>query len=318
MIRFIPYHKIDRKKYTNRLQSSAQYRYSAELDYLEVCAGKHFGIFCKGDYEAFMPVHYKKKFGLLYVTMPRLCQQLGIYSDEDKPEINEEFLQALHNCFFVRYYAFNENNSFKSKLSAKRNYTLNTASYDEVYRRYSPKLRNKLRKKDNIKSEIKTVTVKVCQNFIIRNFKGIPPKDIAGIMEVLNGLEQVANLDVKAFYVDGQLANLGVFYIGERSVVFLVSSNAVEYKQFAGSPILIDSVIRENIQELDFDFSGSVVPSVEEFFQGFRPEKRKYAYIFNTKKEVSRIVIKRILKIKNAIITPILPKKNSLHFFWQR
>ena len=58
--------------------------------------------------------------------------------------------------------------------------------------------------------------------------------------------------------------------------------------------MLIDHCIKENIQYKVFDFEGSQLPNVEEFFRGFRPELRPYQLI-----EYSKVdILKKIVRFK--------------------
>ena len=57
-----------------------------------------------------MPVPLIVKFGFKIVLMPKLCQQLGIFSNQDSVYINNLFYNYLTKNYIVLFYAFNGNN----------------------------------------------------------------------------------------------------------------------------------------------------------------------------------------------------------------
>ena len=91
MIRRLKYHEIDFEKYTECLEGSEQRKYSATKDFLDITSGKQWELLVYNDYEAIMPIPFVKKFAHKLVVNPKLCQQLGVFSKEDRLEINDLF-----------------------------------------------------------------------------------------------------------------------------------------------------------------------------------------------------------------------------------
>ena len=80
-------------------------------------------------------------------------------------------------------------------------------------------------------------------------------------------------------------------YFDEKTIALLGTFNTKDSIKLSGSSVLIDYVIRENIEHKIFDFEGSEIPSVEEFFRGFRPDLKPYPIIKNSKKDLLKIVL---------------------------
>ena len=168
MIRRLKYGEIDFAKYTRCLESSEQRKYSAASNFLDITSDKQWELLIYNDYEAVMPVPFVYKFGLKIVHNPMLCQQLGIFSAKDSVEINEQFLSYLEKNYLIRIYPFNDANNFHSDLKKKKNYIIYPDSYANVYSKYSPKRKRKLRSEPEIlaDSAVKTISFRDAQDFI--------------------------------------------------------------------------------------------------------------------------------------------------------
>ena len=75
---YIPQKQIDKKKWDHCIESAENgliYGYSFYLDHM---AGQWDGIVL-GDYQAVMPLPWKKKFGIKYIYQPFLVAQGGVF-----------------------------------------------------------------------------------------------------------------------------------------------------------------------------------------------------------------------------------------------
>lgn len=297
MIRRLKYQEIDFKKYTECLENSEQQKYSATLDFLNVVSGKQWEILVYNDYEAVMPVPYMKKFGLKIVINPKLCQQLGIFSKTDNIQVNDQFLGFFEKKYNIWYYAFNDTNQFTKKLKERQNFLIYPADYNEVRQKYSPKRKRKLRLDEEVlqNSEVRKVTMNEALAFISQNTIGAKDeKDKQEFLQTFSDFEQAQHLQLTAFFYHKTIINIIAVYSDEKTLALLGTFNAKEHIKLSGSSVIIDHIISENIQTKTFDFEGSDVPAIEEFFRGFRPELKMYPTTFNSKKEL----LKKVLKIR--------------------
>lgn len=297
MIRRLKYQEIDFKKYTECLENSEQQKYSATLDFLNVVSGKQWEILVYNDYEAVMPVPYMKKFGLKIVINPKLCQQLGIFSKTDNIQVNDQFLGFFEKKYNIWYYAFNDTNQFTKKLKERQNFLIYPADYNEVRQKYSPKRKRKLRLDEEVlqNSEVRKVTMNEVLDFISQNTIGAKDeKDKQKFLQTFSDFEQAQHLQLTAFFYHKTIINIIAVYSDEKTLALLGTFNAKEHIKLSGSSVIIDHIISENIQTKIFDFEGSDVPAIEEFFRGFRPELKMYPTTFNSKKEL----LKKVLKIR--------------------
>ena len=73
-------------------------------------------------------------------------------------------------------------------------------------------------------------------------------------------------------------------YKEEETVALLGTFNDPNYVKLNGASVLIDKAIKDNIHLYNFDFEGSELPSVDEFFRGFGPQKEMYSILWKNYK----------------------------------
>ena len=289
MIRRLKYHEIDFVKYTECLESSEQRKYSAAVAFLDIAAFKNWELLVYGDYEAVMPVPYIRKFGFKIAVNPRLCQQLGIFSRKDDPEINDLFLKSLEKRYNVWYYAFNDGNAFSQPLQQRKNFLIYPEEYETVRKKYSPKRKRKLRLDEEVSavSEVRDISMCEAFSFIKDQMIGVKnKKERDTFLEIYKGFADTGNLAISAFLYQNKIINAIALYRDAKTTALLGTFNDKNYVKLSGSCVVIDYAIRESIAQRIFDFEGSEIPSVEEFFRGFRPELKPYGVIRNSKTDL--------------------------------
>ena len=143
-------------------------------------------------------------------------------------------------------------------------------------------------------SEIRDVTLNEAYNFISENIIGAKTeKDKQEFLQTFLDFEKSGALTVTAFYYKQTIINAIATYHDPKTVALLGTFNNKDFIKLSGASVIIDHVISKNIEQKIFDFEGSEVPSIEEFFRGFRPELKPYPVIVSSKKEL----IKKILKL---------------------
>lgn len=289
MIRRLKYNEIDFEKYTQCLENSEQRKYSATRDFLDITAKEQWEILVYKDYEAVMPIPFVRKYGVKIVLNPKLCQQLGVFSKKDNVEVNGLFLSYLENNYLIRVYPFNDSNKLNQKYKLKKNFIIYSESYEKVYARYSPKRKRKLRLNQDVldNSEIKEVSYDDVKSFIESNIMGLGKEsDLPGFMDIFKVSYYKNYLKFLVFFYHGKIINAIATYSDYNTVALLGTFSDKKYVKLSGASVLIDTIIKETIENNAFDFEGGDIPNIEEFFRGFRPELRPYAVIEYSKKDL--------------------------------
>lgn len=299
MIRRLKYNEIDFVKYSQCLENSEQRKYSATKDFLDITASKQWDILVYNDYEAVMPIPFVRKYGVKIVHNPKLCQQLGVFSSKDDVNLNEQFLHYLESHYLIRIYSFNDGNKLRENLRIKKNFLIYPDAYENVYCRYSPKRKRKLRLDQDVlnHSEIKSVSYVEVKPFIESNILGLGKEsDLDGFMEIYEKSYHLKYLSFLAFYYHGKIINAIATYSDGNTVALLGTFSDKEYVKLSGASVLIDRMIKEIIDTHIFDFEGGDIPNIEEFFRGFRPELKPYAVIECSKKDLFKKIGSLLLK----------------------
>ena len=76
MIRFVNRNQIDVEKYNYCIEKAIQSRIYAYAWYLDIVAD-NWSVLVLDDYDAVMPLPWKIKYGIKYITQPFFTQQLG-------------------------------------------------------------------------------------------------------------------------------------------------------------------------------------------------------------------------------------------------
>ncbi|RXM41345.1 hypothetical protein BOQ62_00750 [Chryseobacterium sp. CH21] len=304
MIRRLKYHEIDFVKYTHCLENSEQRKYSATKYFLDTTSTMPWEILVYKDYEAVMPVPFVRKYGMKIVHNPKLCQQLGVFSAKDNLDLNEAFLEYLEKNYMIRAYPFNDVNQLRTKIRIKKNFLLYPDNYEKVYARYSPKRKRKLRLDQEIvkESEIRTISYDKAKAFIEANTIGLSKdNDLGEFMRIFETFHQSNYLKFTAFYYQNKMINVIATYTDCNMVALLGNFNDKDYVKLSGASVLIDHIIKENIETHIFDFEGGELPNIEEFFRGFRPELKPYGIIENSKKNLFKKLGNLIIRGKSFL-----------------
>src|SRR6185503_15114532 len=104
------------------------YAHSWYLDHM----AENWDALVMGDYEAVMPLTWKRKFGFSYLYQPFLTAQLGVFSHGNRTVSNEElvnlFINMIPRHFRLIEINLNDQNEFNKddkRFQSHANFTLN-------------------------------------------------------------------------------------------------------------------------------------------------------------------------------------------------
>lgn len=163
LIAYCKHKHIDKKKWDNCIKrsiNSMPYAYSWYLNL--VC--ENWDALIYNDYEAVMPLPWKRKFGLKYITNPYFCQQLGLFYTQKKLDV-DEFIKAIPRRFVYVSQNLNVSNG-NSKFACKKNtnYELTIEDIDWLRSNYSKNHIKNIKKAKNRGVEI-SITVDTFSQF---------------------------------------------------------------------------------------------------------------------------------------------------------
>ncbi|WP_312825547.1 hypothetical protein [Epilithonimonas sp.] len=300
MIKRLKYHEIDFDKYNACIEKSLQNSDYAQREFLDIVTGKSWELIIYDDYEAVMPVPLIVKFGFKIVLMPKLCQQLGIFSNQDSVYINNQFYNYLTKNYIVLFYAFNGNNEV-SNIGLKKSYIIPKDQYSEVKKRYSihrrrnvriiGDLENNIIFRNSLKSEDKA--------FFVENMKGIKKKEDASIyFDLMQTLYEQKLMNIEILEYKNQIESMAGLYCGKTNHYLSLFVNKNPLSNTNIPSIVIDNYLKKTIADQDFDFMGSDVENVAKFNERFGAIAYKYPIVSKSKKEVLIQILKKIFFLR--------------------
>ena len=286
MIKRISRKELNIEKYTECLHNSVNYRIYAESWYLDALVNKNWDCLVLNDYEAIMPLPFTRKIGIIFITQPTYCQQLGVFHTSNFTKvIFQEFEKRLHRNL-VRSYAFNEENTemFQPDGKLKINQILDL---NFNYPEYLKSIRKD--RKHQINKGLSD-SYSISESYFDKDFIQLLKENYTEIKGQLQ-LESLAKL-VKE--IQAKKLGLTLNLKHENNIIassfYLRSKNRLIQLCNAKSPqgninfntFIVDYIIQNNLnQDLILDFEGSSLKGVQDFNSSFRAEVKYFTIYKN-------------------------------------
>jgi len=283
-IKYIHREHLDEEKYNQCIDSSLQSKIYAFSWYLDIVCDT-WDVLVLNDYEAVMPIPWRKKYGIKYVYPPFWVLQLGVFSNEVIDE--NEFLTPLFNKFKFVELRMNTCNNFELypeflQLKQCQKLVFNT-TYSSTLSHY-----RKDRKKDLQKAAAADLIEKWNDHpsSLIQLFKNNIGKRTPNIKETdYENLEKLIAIciekkigEILSVYDKENKLVASVFLLKHKnSITKLISSTDLNYRKNGANTFLIDRVIFKYHKDFSvFNFGGSSIKSVASFSKSFGAETEKY------------------------------------------
>ncbi len=284
LIKYIQREHLDEEKYNDCIENSIQSNSYAFSWYLDIVCD-YWDVLVLDDYEAVMPIPWRKKYGIKYVYPPLWVLQLGVYSNE---AINEnEFLTHLFSTFKFVELRMNTHNNFELyseflQLKQCQKLVLNT-TYSSILSKY-----RKDRKKDLQKATTADLIekwndhpsnlIELFKNNIGKRTPNIKENDYQNLEKLIAICIQKKVGEILAVYDKKNKLVASVFLLKHKnSITKLISSTNLKDRKNGANTFLIDRVIFKYHKDFSvFNFGGSSIKSVASFSKSFGAETEKY------------------------------------------
>ena len=278
-IAIVPSHNIDYEKWDQCINASINgliYTTSVYLDHL----ADHWTGFVLNDYEMVMAVAWRKKYGIRYSYAVPFIQQLGIICQ--KRNANENlFLQALTS--YCRYgdYPFNFGNSI-GKTTDCVNFILPLdRKYEDISRGFASDVLQNIRRAEGGDIQYKTGEIDEavdCYRRLYGRQSGISEEEFKRFRALCNVLDKRGNLIVrKATLSNDSLLAAVVLPNDKRRMYNVMNSTLPEGKSKEANYFLLSRLWKEYEQSgMIFDFEGSSIPGVRDFYRKFGSVNQPY------------------------------------------
>ena len=284
-ITYLQRRNVHDEKWNACISSSANgliYAYSFYLDAMT----DNWDALVLGDYEAVMPLPWRKKWSIFYLYYPFLTAQLGVFGSNLNAEIFGAFLNAVPKKFKLWDLSFNQQNLFPVDgypLYERSNFVLPlNKPYDDLYKAYRENIRRNVKKSLGYGSRVKT-DVFIDEIIALAKLQAQKntEKDFENFSKLFAFLKEKGM--AKTYGVLSQKNELlasAVFLFSHNRAYYILVGNHPNGRTLGASHALIDAFIKDHAgQDLLLDFEGSDVRNLQFFYSSFGAEEEKYAAI---------------------------------------
>lgn len=281
MIRFITHNNIDKIKWDSCIDSSINALPYAYSWYLDVVAQKKWDAFILDDYAAVFPVPYHRKYLVKTCYQPLFTQQLGLFSPD--PEIIQSpslFIDMLRKKYFKYYLHLNTYNTVIDNVYKRITQQVALSrTYESVYENYSSVVKNNLNRfGKGVYEIVYSTNTDAIVNFTINSIgekvKGLSENDYNRLQQLLDILiDNKKGFVVSVMENNSELLASAFIIRSNNRLIYLMAASTQRGRKVNAMTALIDDVFKKYIQsEYIFDFEGSMIPGINNFYKKFGAE----------------------------------------------
>lgn len=284
-IHYLKRHELHAAKWDDCISHAGNGLIYAYSFYLDAMAGD-WDALVLNDYEAVMPLPWRRKWQISYLYQPFLTAQLGVFGNDLSAEMVASFLQAVPAKFRYWDFSLNHQNLFGGTgfpLHERMNYVLPLASpYETIYKSYRENIRRNIKKSKDFGCTV-TKDISIEKIIALTRFqaKEIPSQDFAAFQKLF---QQLSEKDLGKTYgvcaKDGSLLASAAFLFSHKRAYYLLVGNHPNGRTLGASHALIDAFISDHAgRDLLLDFEGSDIRNLAFFYSSFGAVEEKYAAI---------------------------------------
>lgn len=292
-LRYLSYQEIDKTKWDQCIRRSHNGLIYAESLYLDHIAAHWDGIVLN-NYEAVMPLTWKKKLGIKYLYQPSFFQQGGIFSTEDiSQDLIVKFLELAAEKFRFAEITLNFKNLPipKDKLiksSLRNNFILDLKdSYPELSTNHSTYIKQRLKKAYSFplvyeKSTDYKFAIRLYKKLYQERLPSFTDKDYRNFEKLCAILSENKRVLIRqvSHAETNELLAVVLLLKDKKRLYNMASSLMPAGKKLLANYYLYNEIIREFAgTALVLDFEGSDVPGIAYFYNKFTSTNEPYPFI---------------------------------------
>lgn len=268
---------IDTQKWDRCIANAANgllYAYSFYLDHM----ADNWDALVLGDYEAVMPLTWRRKFGIYYLYQPFVTSPLGVFSSAPIDEaLMNTFISNIPRRFRLIEIDLNTANNCLNSLFTwqRRNYILPlTGSYETIQRNYNRHARRKLKKAEEaglqIKEGIDIETIAALSYEFMHEKDRVPLADYKRFVQLFKNIQPYVEAcnTIAAIDVDGTIISSDINIVHNKRVYSLLAGNLPKSNECGAFYFVLDRLINKHAGSgYLFDFEGSDIPGIAFLFE---------------------------------------------------
>lgn len=279
-IRHLKREEIDTSRWDKCIDEAENgliYSYSFYLD--AMC--DHWDALIFGDYEAVMPLPWRKKWGLKYVYQAAFIQRLGVFGNNLEDVLNAFYKHATKKYLLVHY---NVSNPSTTVVQERRNFFIDlTQSYEQIRSFYSNEAMRNIHKAI---SRGCVFTTNISSEDVIKLFKQTYGDKNSSTSEVayqkldklLNQAKNYNKIElVGVADENNNIIQSAAILKDNKRLYYVIGAPTKIGREKRATYFLIDHLLKINAgTNRLFDFEGSDLPNVASFYKKFGPQTEYY------------------------------------------
>ena len=278
----IPSQQIDTSKWNECINKNNNGFIYANSFCLDTMTDHWYGLIID-DYKTVIPLPWRKKWGIKYLYTPPFIQQLGLVGGEiiDPNAV----INAVQS--FAKYgdHLFNFTNNFTTLPTiVKNNFILDlSVGYETIHTNYKTNLLRNLNNQSaenliySVSENIKS-TIELHQQLQAENIPHVTTDDYDRFKKLcilLQTQQQCIIREVKN--KKGEILSAALLLKDQKRLYNIINATTEQGKNENANHFLMDQIIREFAgQKLLFDFEGSNIPGVKNFYEMFGAINQPY------------------------------------------
>jgi hypothetical protein len=286
-IQYLTHTQIDKLKWDACIDKASNGLIYAYSVYLDTMAGNWNALIYK-NYEAVMPLTWKRKYGINYLYQPAFTASLGVFGNELPEPLIKKILDKIPSHFKFIEISLNAGNklSQNNRFDLRSNYILNlNNSYDELSSAYRENHSRNIKKAFQTGCEVRKdigveeiIRINREQMNIAGSVKETDYEKFRRLFYLLKEKKQAETYGI----VNEQKTIMAscVFFYSHNRAYYILVGNTPDGKTIGASHALIDAFIKDNAaKDLILDFEGSDIRNLAFFYSGFGAKKELYPFL---------------------------------------
>ncbi|WP_340112243.1 hypothetical protein [Maribellus mangrovi] len=290
MIKYLKHSQIDKQKWDACIEKSHNGLMYALSWYLD-CVSPNWDVLVLDDYEAVMPLTWRRKYGIKYLFVPYYTHRLGIFGSKEKVEQNSTaFVESIPKSFHHVHYSFNSYNHLqtnKVKLSSNNlDFLKLDSDYKDLQSKYSKNHKKNIRKakKQNLKIEENIEVSEFCNDYIGIHSASGKFSEFEGIFDVFRPLCGRINKHLKTYgcrIKSDNETDAVIMLAFFRGRAIFHSAASQKGRKNKAQYLLIDHVIRKfSGSGTTMDFAGSNIKSISYRNKGYSASSESFYSVY--------------------------------------
>ena len=282
---------IDKDKWDECVLKAHNTLIYAQSFYLDNCTDYHWDALVLNNYEAVMPITFRKRFGIVYLYQPAFLQQGGVFfATRIDQNIVKMFLVEVLKRFSFAEINLNYLNEFiqlsNIQFKSLNNYILPLhKTYEEITSGFKNNFRRNVRKAkmnffDYEKSEKLKTLIDLYKKLYGSRFQKVKQKDYDALLKNCETLIKNEDIILRTASIKGEIYAGIILLRDENRIYNIAPSLTLKGRRLCANHFLYDSIIKEfSESNLILDFEGSDIKGISDFYLSMNPINQKYISI---------------------------------------